>query len=81
MIRLTRLNNTEFVLNADLIRWIETCPDTLITLINHECLMVQESLDEVVTRIMTYQQAKHLLPRQQFAPCDLGPMGPNRDYL
>ncbi|MDR2705907.1 MAG: flagellar FlbD family protein, partial [Planctomycetaceae bacterium] len=39
MILLTRLNKDEFVLNAELIRYVERCPDTLITLINGDTLM------------------------------------------
>ena len=75
MIILSRLNGTEFVLNAELIKTIETCPDTLITLDSSETLMVRESMDEVVRRVLTYQQSKNLLPRQKYAPCDLGPIG------
>ncbi|MGL4944112.1 MAG: flagellar FlbD family protein [Thermoguttaceae bacterium] len=72
MIRLTRLNGEGFVLNGDLIRFIEVCPDTLITLVGGETLMVRETLDEVVRRAVTYQQAKSLIPRPQYAPCNLG---------
>ncbi|MDR1270112.1 MAG: flagellar FlbD family protein [Planctomycetaceae bacterium] len=68
MIRLTRLNKDEFVLNAELIRYVERCPDTLITLVNGETLMVRESLDEVVRRTVTYHQAKNLIPKPQYLP-------------
>lgn len=72
MVRLTRLNNTEFILNAEIIKSVESCPDTIITLTNHETMMVKEPVEEVVRRILTYHQAKNLVPRQQHAPCDLG---------
>ena len=68
MIRLTKLNRDEFILNAELIRYIEKCPDTLITLINGDTLMVRETLDEVVRRAVTYQQAKHLVPKPEYMP-------------
>ncbi len=68
MIRLSRLNGDEFILNAELIRYVERCPDTLITMTNGETLMVRESLDEVVRRAVTYQQAKYLVPRPEFLP-------------
>ena len=71
MIRLTRYNGDEFILNAELIRYVERVPDTLITLTNSDTLMVKETLDEVVRRAVTYHQAKNLLPRPEFAPCDL----------
>ncbi len=65
MIRLTRLNNSEFLLNAEMIKFVESCPDTIITLINCETLMVRETVDEVVDRIMTYHQTKNILPRRE----------------
>jgi len=68
MIRLTRLNQEEFVLNAELIRYVERCPDTLITLINGDTLMVRETLDDVVRRAVTYHQAKNLIPKPEYLP-------------
>ncbi|MDR0336266.1 MAG: flagellar FlbD family protein [Planctomycetaceae bacterium] len=68
MVRLTRLNKDEFILNAELIRYVECCPDTLITLVNGETLMVRESLDEVVRRTVAYHQAKNLIPKPQYLP-------------
>lgn len=72
MIRLSRLNGTGFILNAELIRSVEECPDTLIMLYNHETLMVAESVEEVVQRVLAYHQCKNLVPQLQHAPCDLG---------
>ena len=43
MIKLTRLDGEPFVLNADLIRYIERRPDTFITLINGERIVVGET--------------------------------------
>lgn len=71
MILLTRFSGSGFVLNGDLIRSIESCPDTLITLVDGSTLLVRETLDEVVRRAVTYQQSKNLLPRPEYAPCRL----------
>lgn len=54
LIKLTRLNNTPFIVNAELIKTIEERPDTIIVLINGETLMVKEKMDEVVTRAVEY---------------------------
>ena len=62
MIKLTRLGGEVFILNADLIRYVEARPDTFITLTTGERLVVVESMDEVLRRTVTYQQAKHLVP-------------------
>ena len=62
MIKLSHLDGEVFVLNADLIRYIEARPDTFITLITGERLVVAESMDEVLRRAVAYQQAKHMIP-------------------
>jgi flagellar protein FlbD len=54
MITVRRLNDRAVVLNADLIKMIESTPDTLITLINGDTLMVRESLEEVVDKAIDY---------------------------
>ena len=53
MIKLTRLGGEPFVLNADLIRYVETCPDTYITLVSGDRLVVTETINEVVERAIT----------------------------
>ena len=62
MIKLTHLDGESFVLNADLIQFIEARPDTFVTLVDGQRLVVTESMDEVVRRAVLYQQAKHLTP-------------------
>jgi flagellar protein FlbD len=56
MIRLTRLNQTQFIVNCELIKFIESTPDTLITLSTGEKLMVKESIDDVVSATMIYRK-------------------------
>lgn len=54
MIRLTRINGHEFVLNAELIKYIEETPDTVITLTGDEKILVKEPADEVIKRVIEY---------------------------
>ncbi len=56
MITLTRLDKRVIVLNADLIKMIEATPDTIITLINGDTMVVRDSVDEVVRRAIDYQR-------------------------
>ena len=56
MIHLTRLNNQQLVVNADLIKFIENAPDTVITLLTGEKLLVRESVDEVLERIGKFNE-------------------------
>ena len=62
MIKLTRLDGEPFVLNAELIRYVERRPDTFVTLTSGERIVVSETMDEVVRRAVEYQQQKHFMP-------------------
>ncbi len=55
MIELTRLNGTPLVLNCDLIKTCEASPDTMITLLNGEKLIVRDGLKQVVQRVLAYR--------------------------
>ena len=55
MIELTRLNGNPMVLNSDLIETAEASPDTMLTLINGEKLIVRESCADVVERVLEYR--------------------------
>ncbi len=54
MIAMTRLNGDSFVLNAELIKIVEATPDTAISLLNGDRLLVRESVEEVVKRAVEY---------------------------
>lgn len=56
MIKLNRLNGREIVVNIDMIKYIEATPDTLLTLSTGEKMMVQESVDEVVERVIQFRR-------------------------
>ena len=62
MIKLTRLDGEPFVLNAELIRYVERRPDTFITLTSGDRIVVGETMDDVVDRAVQYQQRKHFMP-------------------
>ncbi|MBT9329962.1 flagellar FlbD family protein [Paracidobacterium acidisoli] len=55
MIQVARLNGNPLVVNSDLIRYVESAPDTTITLINGEKIVVLESCDEVVSRTIAWR--------------------------
>jgi flagellar protein FlbD len=67
MIKLTRLGGEAFLLNAELIRYVETRPDTFVTLTTGERLAVVESMDEVLHRAVEYQRSKFLFPSPERA--------------
>lgn len=57
MIRLTRLNNQPLTVNSDLIKFVEQSPDTLITLVNGEKIVVRESAEEVLARLIEFRRS------------------------
>ncbi|MCX7812541.1 MAG: flagellar FlbD family protein [Pseudothermotoga sp.] len=56
MIWLTRLKGQRFVLNAEMIEMVEALPDTTITLFNGKKYIVQESVEEVIKRVIEYKR-------------------------
>ena len=56
MINLTKLNDTQFTLNGDLIESIEEVPDTVITLTNGKKIFVKESRQNVVSLVKLYKK-------------------------
>jgi flagellar protein FlbD len=56
MIKLTRLNNSEIILNSDLIEHIELTTDTVITLTNGNAFVVKEHWEEILERIISFRR-------------------------
>jgi flagellar protein FlbD len=56
MIQLTRLNNKPLMVNSDLIKFVEQSPDTLVTLITGEKIVVLERAEEVLARIIEFRR-------------------------
>lgn len=57
MIRLTRINRVPLVLNSDLIEHVEATPDTVITLTSGQKLVVRESAEEVIEKVIEFRRA------------------------
>jgi flagellar protein FlbD len=55
MIELTRLNGHPLVINAELIKFIEQNPDTVITLVTGDKMVVREAAPEVMQRVLDYR--------------------------
>ena len=54
MIYLTRLDNSELLVNALLIERVEAIPDTVVTLTTGRKILVLEPPDEVVEKTVAY---------------------------
>ena len=56
MITVTRFDHSEFIVNADLIEFVESLPDTHITLVTGKKLLVRETSQQIVDLVMEYRQ-------------------------
>ena len=56
MIKLNRLSGFEIVVNPELIEWIESNPDTTLSLATGSKIVVKNSMDEVIDKIMEYRK-------------------------
>lgn len=59
MIQLHNLSGSSFYLNCDLIYRIEDNYDTIVTLTNMQKLIVKETPDEVVDKVIAYNRKIH----------------------
>jgi flagellar protein FlbD len=57
MIQLTRLNSKALMVNSDLIKFVEQSPDTLVTLITGEKIVVREKASEVLSRVIDFRRS------------------------
>jgi flagellar protein FlbD len=64
VIRVTRLNGKEFFLNAEHLLSVEETPDTVVTLLNRDKVVVKEKPDEVVRRVIEYQRSVRGIGRE-----------------
>ncbi|MBC7230074.1 MAG: flagellar FlbD family protein [Actinobacteria bacterium] len=57
MIEVTRFHDEPAIINAELIEMIEARPDTIITMTTGRKIIVTESVEELVQRVIEYRQA------------------------
>lgn len=57
MIRLTRLNNQPLMVNSDLIKFVEHAPDTVLTLVTGEKILVSEPAERVLEKIVEFRRS------------------------
>jgi flagellar protein FlbD len=69
MIRLSRLNGQVIAVNPDLITWIEVTPDTTLSILGGDKVMVREPLEEVIERVVAFRReiGEHAYPPSRAA--------------
>jgi len=56
MIKVTRLNSSELVINCDLIEFVEAIPESMISLITGKKIIVTENIDEIINRVAEFKK-------------------------
>jgi flagellar protein FlbD len=65
MIKVTKLNQSTVYVNSELIEFIEETPDTVLTLTNGIKLVVEESAEDVIDRVVEFRR-RYMLERPRF---------------
>jgi flagellar protein FlbD len=78
MIKLTRLNNQPLVVNCDLIKSMENAPDTVLTLVTGDKIIVRESTEQVLELVIAFRRAvlAGLAPPSTDLPSVIPPAAP-----
>lgn len=66
MIILTKINKAPIAVNSDLIQYIEETPDTIITLINNDKVVVHESMSEIIEKVVHYRRLVNRLVETEY---------------
>jgi flagellar protein FlbD len=56
MIKLTRFDGSELAVNAELVKFVEAAPDTIVTLTSDQKILALETVEEVIDRIIRYRR-------------------------
>lgn len=64
MIVVHRLNGKEFVVNCELIKYVEATPDTVLTLVDGEKIMIKDAMDEVIEAVKRYKREIFRFPER-----------------
>ena len=56
MIRLNRLNKEPFLVNCDLIEFVEETPNTIVSMVSGRKLVVLETAQEITDLIVAYKR-------------------------
>jgi len=66
MIEITRINQKKLIINAELIEFVESTPDTIITTTTGKKIIVADSTDDVVRKVVDYRRL--CFPWKKFKP-------------
>lgn len=69
MIKLSKLNGVEILVNSDQIEYIEAIPESKIVMMNSEYLLVRESIDTIMDKVVEYKKMCCSIDRDVIKSC------------
>ena len=63
MVKITKFNGKEIMINSDLIEFIETTPDTIITLTTGKKVIVKDKVEDIIEEIVKFKKKIYGLPQ------------------
>ncbi len=57
MIEVRKLNDQAIIVNAELIEFIESTPDTLLTLTTGKKFVIKDTVDEIISKVIQYRRS------------------------
>jgi flagellar protein FlbD len=77
MIELTRLNGQRLFVNCDLLKFAEASPDTVLTLLTGDKIVVRESCEDVMALAVTFRARVLAAAWPDGAPAHAALLGPS----
>ncbi len=68
MIECTKINKSKIIINAEKIEFVQSTPDTIITTMTGKKIIVLESVEEVIEKVITYRRL--CFPFKRYFPLD-----------
>ena len=68
MIKVSRLDGSSLVINVDLIESVESIPETIVCLTTGKKIMVKETIDEIIERVVQFKRVSGTWTRAWYSP-------------
>ena len=64
MIKVVRINGREMIINAELIEFVESTPDTIISMSTGKKIIVKDPVNELIGKVLDYR--REIFPFKKF---------------
>ncbi len=68
MIKVSRLDGSSLVINVDLIESVESIPETIVCLTTGKKIMVKETIDEIIERVVQFKRVSGTWTQAWYSP-------------